>query len=441
MKIRNALKKFLSLAMVLVMVLGLVACGGGEAAPATTVANGTPSNETAAGTPDSTGVTLKFQQWWGVELPEGYLQNICDEFEAATGIKVELISAPWSDTKTAITAGAVNGTVADIISVDGAWLAEFSEMGLLTDVEAAGVDTSKVSDVWSVDGTKYVIPVNNFTYPLYVNMDILEAAGVEKVPTTWTELIDVCKQISDAGYSAFALNLGTTNANGIQNVFMGTGWASGITLKDESGKYNVAGNENLKALAELFKTLYDNGSLYPGMSTLEESEMTSNFAAGNCAFTLASAATMSQFSDINFEAITVPVKDDYSGESGICYASWAIGITESSQYKKEAAQFINYLIAGLTGDDGSVSAGLASTMTAFPNSTVAEPDYSATPEQFQSFYELYKENYVINEFIGLPNASDVMTNMTTDLVLYLEGDMDVDTMLNNWQGYLDAAGK
>jgi multiple sugar transport system substrate-binding protein len=31
--------------------------------------------------------------------------------------------------------------------------------------------------------------------------------------------------------------------------------------------------------------------------------------------------------------------------------------------------------------------------------------------------------------------------MTNDLVLYLEGDLDVDTLLGNWQGYLDAAGE
>lgn len=97
-------------------------------------------------------------------------------------------------------------------------------------------------------GTKYVVPVNNFSYPMYVNMDILKAAGVETLPTTWSELIDVCKKVTDAGYSAFALNLGTTNANGIQNVFGGTGWASGIKLKNDAGEYAVAGNADLKAL-------------------------------------------------------------------------------------------------------------------------------------------------------------------------------------------------
>ncbi|MBO4938996.1 MAG: extracellular solute-binding protein [Oscillospiraceae bacterium] len=444
---KNAMKKYLALALALLMVLSLVACGG-ETAPATEApaADPAPAPEAdPAPAPEADpapaeGVTIKFQQWWGVELPEGYLQGIADDFEAETGIKVELISAPWSDTKTAITAGAANGTIADVISVDGAWLAEFSEMGLLADLEAAGLNTELAGDVWSVNGVKHVVPVNNFTYPMYVNMDILNASGVEAIPTTWTELVDACKKIADAGYSAFALNLGVTNANGIQNVFMHTGWASGIGLKNEAGEYDVAGNEDIKALAELYKTLYDNGCLYAGMSTLEEAEMTSNFAAGNCAFTVASAATMGEFSNLDFEAALIPVKDGYEGQSGICYASWAAGISEASEHKAEAAQWLNYLLGGIDGTDGSVSAGLASTQTAFPNSKIANPDYSATPAQFQSFYELYKENYVINEFIGLPNASSVMTDMTNDLVLYLEGDLDVDTLLNNWQGYLDNAG-
>lgn len=429
MKFKSAVKKMFSVAVAGAMVLSLAACGGGG------------GSESSGSDEGGDGVTLKFQQWWGAELPEGYLDDIVAKYEEETGVKVELLTAPWADTKTAITAGATNNTIADIISVDGAWLSEFVDMGILTDVEAAGVDTSLASDVWKVEDKSYVVPINNFAYPMYVNMDILKASGVSEIPTTWNELIDACKKITDAGYSAFALNLGTTNANGIQNVFGGTGWASGITLKDESGAYKTEGNEDLKSLAELFKTLYDDGSLYPGMSTLEESEMTSNFAAGNCAFTLASAATMSQFTDVNFEAVTVPVKDGYEGQSGICYASWAIGISEASENKEEAAKFVNYLLGGLDGKDGSVSAGLAATMSAFPNSTVAEPDYSEAPEQFQSFYELYKENYVINEYIGLPNASDVMTSMTNDLVQYLEGDMDCDTMLKNWQGYLDEAGK
>jgi len=455
MKGISIMKKGIALSLIGVMTASLVACGSGSGSTASSSSSKAPESSKASESPAAAesssaakttessgkGITLKFQQWWGAELPKGYLDEICSKYEKETGVKVELLTAPWSDTKTAITAGATNGTIADIVSVDGAWLSEFVKMGILTDTSAAGVNSSLASDVWKVDGKGYVVPILNFAYPMYVNMDILKDSGVDAVPTTWSELEAACKKITAKGHSAFALNLGTTNANGIQNVFMGTGWASGIKIKDDSGAYKTKGNADLTSLAEMFKKLYDDKSLYPGMSTLEESEMTSNFAAGNCAFTIASAATMSQFSKLNFEATTIPVKDGYKDKSGICYASWAVGITDSCKNKKEAADFINYLLGGKDGTDGSASAGLAATMSAFPNSTVAKPDYSAAPKQFQSYYELYKKNYVINEFIGLPNASDVMTSMTNDLVKYLEGDMNTDTMLTNWQGYLDAAGK
>lgn len=441
MKISRFVKLGITTVLSCALLTGLVGCGNNSAPKAESSGGDTKEASSEAETKKAGGVTIKFQQWWGGELPEGYLQKICDEYEAATGNKVELLTAPWADTKTAITAGATNGTIADVLSIDGAWLSEFVDMGILTDLSTVDVKLDLASDVWKVDNKEYVVPILNFAYPMYVNMDILEKSGVEKIPTTWTELEQACEKIKAAGYSALALNLGTTNANGIQNVFMGTGWASGIALKDKDGKYLTKDNSELASLAEMYKKLYDLGVLYPGMSTLEEAEMTSNFAAGNCAFTIASAATMSQFEKLNFKAATIPVKDDYKGQSGICYASWAVGISESCENKEAAAEFINFLLGGKDGKDGSASAGLASTMSAFPNSKVATPDYSSAPTQFQEYYEEYKKNYVINEFIGLANASDVMTSMTNDLVMYLEGEMDVNKMLENWQNYLDNAGK
>ena len=441
MKISRFVKLGITTMLSCALLTGLVGCGNNSTPKAESSGGDTKEVSSEAETKKAGGVTIKFQQWWGGELPEGYLQKICDEYEAATGNKVELLTAPWADTKTAITAGATNGTIADVLSIDGAWLSEFVDMGILTDLSTVDVKLDLASDVWKVDNKEYVVPILNFAYPMYVNMDILEKSGVEKIPTTWTELEQACEKIKAAGYSALALNLGTTNANGIQNVFMGTGWASGIALKDKDGKYLTKDNSELASLAEMYKKLYDLGVLYPGMSTLEEAEMTSNFAAGNCAFTIASAATMSQFEKLNFKAATIPVKDDYKEQSGICYASWAVGISESCENKEAAAEFINFLLGGKDGKDGSASAGLASTMSAFPNSKVATPDYSSAPTQCQEYYEEYKKNYVINEFIGLANASDVMTSMTNDLVMYLEGEMDVNKMLENWQNYLDNAGK
>ena len=57
----------------------LAACGGGS---------GTGGGSGGDG-------KLEFQQWWEPELPEGFLRELMDEFEAANdGITVELLSGP-----------------------------------------------------------------------------------------------------------------------------------------------------------------------------------------------------------------------------------------------------------------------------------------------------------------------------------------------------------
>ena len=77
MKFKTVMKKVLSVAVVGAMVFSLAACGSKEAA----------SDESDSGSGSSDGVTLKFQQWWGAELPEGYLDDIVANYEKETGVE------------------------------------------------------------------------------------------------------------------------------------------------------------------------------------------------------------------------------------------------------------------------------------------------------------------------------------------------------------------
>ncbi len=435
MKMSTIMKKGIALGLVGAMAFALAACGGGD----TEQSSGADESQSSSG-----GTTIEFQQWWADELPDGYMDEICANFEDETGIHVELLTAPWADTKTAITSGAATGTVADIIAVDSAWLVDFADQGIITNLSdlfaETGFDTSVLADQWQVDGSTYAIPLLNFGYPLYVNMDILEASGVEAIPTTWTELQDACKKITAAGYEAFPINLGTKSPNGICNVVMGMASASGITMKSEDGTYNFAENADLKEYLEFVKALWDDGSVASGATSLEESEMTSNFTAGNYAFCIASMSMLSDYTDagLNVECAKIPVKDGYTGDSGMCVASWACGISENSENKEAAAQFLEYLFSA---DDGNICADMAVQKSAFPSSTVANPDFSAMPDQFQATYEVYTEGYPENQFIGIPQTETVETNMTNYLVQYLQGDIDVDALLAGMQQAIDDVSK
>jgi multiple sugar transport system substrate-binding protein len=77
--------------------------------------------------------------------------------------------------------------MADVVGLDGSWVYDFAKQGAITNLtelmEADGYDDSQLSDQIQWEGNTYMIPVVNFAYPLYVNLDILEEAGVSEIPT------------------------------------------------------------------------------------------------------------------------------------------------------------------------------------------------------------------------------------------------------------------
>ena len=387
MKKRTIMKKMLSVGLVGAMVLSLAACGSSSSG----------DSEEASGD-SGDGVTLEFQQWWGVELPDGALQEICDDFTEKTGINIELLSNPYADTKTQIAAGAAAGTMADVVGLDGSWVYDFAKqesIANLTDLMTdAGYDDSQLSDQIQVDGSTYMIPVVNFAYPLYVNMDILEEAGVSEVPTTWSEFLDACDKItSNTDAAAFAIPLSSEAPNGIQNQFMTWLWASGGAML-EDGKPNLEGNEDLEKVVDFVKEMKDNGYLSDGAEAMKEQDMVNEFENGRLAFMVDGISHLTlikeESPDLNFDYAKMPVMDGYEGESGMDVANWGIGIAENCENKEEAWQFVEYLMSP------EVNAKLAQLANAFPGNATAEPDYSENDELFLKAYDIFQTGYAIN---------------------------------------------
>ncbi len=425
-------KSVLSILTIVGLLIALVGCNGSE----------TTNNSNSEGEDGSQEVTLEFQQWWGVELPDGALQEIVDEFTAETGIKVKLLSNPYADTKTQIAAGAAAGTMADVVGLDGSWVYDFAKQGSIANLtelmEASGYDDSQLSDQIKVDGNTYMIPVANFAYPMYVNLDILKEAGIEEVPKTWSEFTEVTSKITEStGKAGWAIPLSTESPSGIQNNFMSWLWASGGSMLNE-GKPALTNNEDLTATVEFVKGLFDSGVVAPGAYAMKEADMVEEFTNGRIAFMTDSLAHLTTIKkgapDLNFDFIPVPVKDGYSGKSGMDVANWGIGIAENSEHKEEAMKFVEYLMSP------EVNAKIAVYANAFPGNSKAEPDYSKADEMFLKAYELYKDSYAINEFTGLPTSEELMRTFDEQLQLYLDGDTSSSAdMLKETQGIWEEA--
>ena len=231
------MKRFFAVALAAIMVLSLAACGSKEEEPAA----------------EGDAITLQFQQWWGVELPDGALAEICQGFTDETGIAIELLSNPYADTKTQIAAGAAAGTMADVVGLDGSWVYDFAKQGSIANLTelmtGAGYDDSQLSAQIQFEGNTYMIPVVNFAYPMYANMDILEAAGVKEIPTTRDEFLAACAAVKayDSSIAGFAIPLSSESPSGIQNQVMTWLWAEGASMLAE-GKPAVEGNAELDAI-------------------------------------------------------------------------------------------------------------------------------------------------------------------------------------------------
>ena len=82
--------------------------------------------------------------------------------------------------------------------------------------------------------------------------------------------------------------------------------------------------------------------------------------------------------DLNFDFMKLPVMEGFDGESGMDVANWGIGIADNCENKKEAMQFVEYLMSP------EVNAKLSELANALPGNSTAEPDYSKNDELFQN---------------------------------------------------------
>lgn len=410
------LKRVIGAVTVAATVALVAACGSGG------------SGDTASGG----SVTLEFAQWWGAELPAGEFDKIVNDFTAQNpNIKIKLLSAPYASTKQQLVTGAASKTLPDVVGLDGAWVNDFAKQGAITDLSKlmadANYDASQLASQVQVKGKTYMIPVVNFVYPLFVNKDLLAKAGVAEVPTTRTQFLDAAKKISATGsdVKGWALPLDTAVPNGIQNDVMSWLWASGGSMLTD-GKPNLT-SAPVKSAVEYVKSLNDAGVIAPGSLTMKEQDKVEKFTNGQVGMMVDSLAHINLIRknkpDLKFEVAALPAEDGYTGKRGIPYASWGIGISNSTKHKAEAFKFVSYLLSQQT------NAKLSTIANGFPGNKNAQPDFSSSDPLFKTAFDIYQQGYPANEFVGLPKSEDLMRSFDEQLQLVLTGKTGVEDAL------------
>ncbi|WP_295574964.1 sugar ABC transporter substrate-binding protein [uncultured Microbacterium sp.] len=379
-------------------------------------------------------MTLDFSQWWEVELSPGVMRGLMDRFEEEhPGIKVNLISNPYSATVDLQTSAAATGTLADIVAINGASVYDLQDQGAIADLSAlmadADFDPAQLVSNDQIDGVTYMVRALNFAYPMYYNTDLLEAAGIDTPPTTWDEFDAAAAAVTDPDKNVYAWSLPINVQSPAGFDSQSWLWSSGDRmLNDRQANFETP---EIAEWLEFLKGQYDGGYVTPGAFTQQEQQKVEEFTAGRNAFMIGSLAHIAGIResnpDLNFSIASVPAK---AGESsGIAGASWGLGIAENSEHKDAAWELIQWLVSE------DINSELATEATGFPGNIDAVPGFVDGDELYQAAFDVYSNSEFVTELEGLPRALDLNRNLNENLVRLLQGDADVAQTQESLQTY------
>ena len=199
-------KKVLSVLLASAMVAGLVAgCGNSSG-------SGSGSGDGGSGSGEYDGVELTYWSMWSNTEPQGQvLQEAVDAWSAETGANVTI---EWKgrDIKNILSSALESQEKIDLFEdgyerITSIYLDYVADLTEMADAAGYADQSFAVFNDWATEQAGFLpcITEQPQVGGVFYNQDIFDDAGVE-APTTWTEFLEVCQALVDAGYAPMALD-------------------------------------------------------------------------------------------------------------------------------------------------------------------------------------------------------------------------------------------
>ncbi len=202
-----------------------------------------------------------------------------DEFESANpDIKVELQTISWKDARDQFLREAAVGQGPDVVHIAFVWTQEMAEAEVVMPVEelvqygefANGFDDFIATDLTEYEGKAYGVPWSADTWAMVYRTDVLESAGVDGLPTNWSELKAASTAVKEkTGKSGFAF----AAANQIWfpvNYYLWSNGA-GFVVEDGNGGYKIGVSQaQLAEAMDYFKSFITDGEAPESIVTIDQ---------------------------------------------------------------------------------------------------------------------------------------------------------------------------
>jgi len=360
-------RKIVALALSVMLVLSLAACGGSpnttepaaepaageapaeEAEPEEPAADeeAAANEEAAAPASDIAGSTIEV----AVTYTNADLENfkgLVAKFTEESGVTVNIAEYGDDYEATLKTRMAAN-ELPDIWQTHGWSILRYKEylMNLNDQPWVADLDESALGVIKDTDGAIYVLMISELVNGTLVNLDVCEAAGVDPYAIhTYDDLTAACEKIKAAGYTPF----GVTSNAGLMTNYAGTF----VTYEGEiaeDGAAQLDGTWDWESYKNtLVKTMADwinKGYFYDDILTMDNNALTERFAEGKSAFILGNDPVVAvTTTTLNPEARIALLPSFASQEGGVEHIAIGegdtFGIWKDTKNEAAAKAFLEY---------------------------------------------------------------------------------------------------
>ena len=331
-------KRPLALALALATAVSLTACGSSGGTSET----GSGDSGSASGEPTKMTLILR-----GGAYGES-LEASLPAFEEEHNVDIEVMLMSFDDLHTGIALDAVNdvGTY-DLCMVDGSWMAEFTENGVLANLSELGYSFDNdiipaTTEICIVDDEIYLAPYyGNVTVMMYNKQLLADAGYTPEEIDSFADIQDIAQKTRAADPSKNGFLIRGGSADNILSDFLPHLVAHGGWVVDENNNPTVDTPE-FKAAMEDYLALYNVGG------TLDKDDIVASVTSGETAMAQIWPGWYTPTADGPADYITIPTKltDDSEPLDAVALQGvWCIGIPDNAPHKELAVELLEYVMS------------------------------------------------------------------------------------------------
>lgn len=357
----------------LTLSLAATACGGsnggGNASPSASGAGSAPASASASASPSASApasesaapvekVTIDFWAQKFEDTTDAWFKKYVDAYnKSQNNVQIKLTIVPGDAWDQKMKAAQAAGKAPEIRTLSYGNIATSAKTGQILPLNDL-MDPAVFDDLY--DNVKDFVTVGDkyYAYPklvepstvMYYRKDLFQEAGLdpEKPPTTWAELLEDAKKLTKKGVFGFSIAQNAADL-GWSSWGLQYNAAGHLALTDDWSKADI-NNDGYKALFKFYQDAYQSGAM-PKQQLAGYTDI-KGFGEGKVAIQVNGSWAMGQlrnsYKDLVDKVGIAPMAsiDGDQTKPTATLGGWTLAVDGKAKHPKEAAGFIQYLLAG-----------------------------------------------------------------------------------------------